>query len=108
MAVVVHGPRDIDRSGSDLRVLPTLVVLGIIVKTTLAHPKGHTCRHSHSDLGAMVVVHLTVLKDLKGYLAVCRGTRSGIRVVLPMGYLALAVQLRGHSRVVELDENGSR
>ena len=29
--VVVHGPRDVDRSGSDLRVLPTLVVLGIIV-----------------------------------------------------------------------------
>ncbi|EMS61557.1 hypothetical protein TRIUR3_34066 [Triticum urartu] len=33
--------------------------------------------------------------------------RSSVRVVLPVGYLALVVQLRGHSRVVELDENGS-
>ena len=35
-------------------------------------------------------------------------SRSSIRVVLLVGYLAPAVQLQGHSRVVELDENGSR
>src|SRR4051812_37909771 len=35
-------------------------------------------------------------------------SHSSVRMVLPVGYLALAVQLRGQSRVVELDENRSR
>ena len=49
-------------------------------------------------------VHKVVLVDLCELFC----TRSSIRVVLPVGYLALAVQLRGHSHVVKLDENRSR